>query len=89
MHVGLLHGNGPVKTWFEKAKEYKIETVRGLNEMEYRALLSEPDLDEVISVKKYPEGHPEEAEEEKAEPIDPYEEPETEVKGNGSGSTSY
>lgn len=91
MHDGLLHGNGPVKTWFEGAREYKIETVRGLQEMEYQALLSEPDLDEVIWVKKYPEGHPEEAVEEEAEPIGPIpleEEPEGEgSKGNGSGST--
>jgi hypothetical protein len=87
MHDGLLHGNGPVKTWFENAKEYKIETVRGLNEMEYQAVLSEPDLDEVLTVKKYPEGHPEEAkEEEPEEPVDPYEEAEGEVKGSGNGS---
>jgi hypothetical protein len=93
MHDGLLHGNGPVKTWWEGSPEYKIETVRGLQEIEYKALLSEPDLDEVIWVKKYPEGHPEEAEEEKAEPIGPLEEQESGRRpaglegGNGSGSS--
>jgi hypothetical protein len=52
MHDGLLHGNGPVKAWWEGAPEYKIEHVRGLNEMEMQALISEPDVDEVISIKE-------------------------------------
>jgi hypothetical protein len=63
MHDSLLHGNGPIKSWFEHAKEYKVETVRGLSEIEYQALLSEPDIADVLEVKEYPEGHPEEGEE--------------------------
>jgi hypothetical protein len=62
MHDGLLHGNGPVKSWFEKKPEYKVEVVRGLNEMELQALLSEPDLDEVLELTEYPaDAPPEEA----------------------------
>jgi hypothetical protein len=54
MHDGLLHGNGPVKSWFEARPQYKVEVVRGLNEMELQALLSEPDLDEVLDLVEYP-----------------------------------
>ena len=54
MHDGLLHGNGVVKSWWEGAKEYKVEVVRGLDEMEFQALLSEPDLEEVLEIKEYP-----------------------------------
>jgi hypothetical protein len=86
MHDSLLHGNGPVKSWFEHAKEYKVETVRGLNEMEYQALLSEPDLDEVLEVTEYPEGHPELAEEGEPPTLDD-EEGEGEGKAEGEGYT--
>lgn len=63
-HDSLLHGNGPVKSWWEGKPEYKIETVRGLTEMEYQALLSEPDIDDVLETETYPLGsNPEEYEE--------------------------
>ena len=54
MHDGLLHGNGIIKSWWEGAKEYKVEVVRGLDEMELQALLSEPDLEEVLDITEYP-----------------------------------
>lgn len=85
MHDGLLHGNGPVKSWWEGKPEYKVEVVRGLNEMELQALLSEPDLDEVLELTEYPaDGSPIDDEEMGEMPGAP-DEPETEDTGASGG----
>jgi hypothetical protein len=55
MHNGLLHGNGPVKVYWDGKPEYKTDVVRGLTEQEYMALLSGPDI-EPIEVTEYFEG---------------------------------
>ena len=83
MHDGLLHGNGVVKSWWEGAPEYKVEVVRGLDEMELQALLSEPDLDEVLELTEYPaDGSPDE---ELGEVPGAPDEPETEDTGASGG----
>ncbi len=61
MHDGLLHGNGPVKVWWEGSPEYEVEVMRGLTEEEYAAVISQPDIEEVLEVTEYfvsPDGTP-------------------------------
>lgn len=61
MHDGLLHGNGVVKHWWAGEPVYETETIRGLTEEEYHALISQGDVDEVLDVKEYmvgPDGQP-------------------------------
>lgn len=60
MHNGLLHGNGPIKLWWEGSPEYKTETIRGLTEEELVALVSEPDVDEILEITRNINGKPEE-----------------------------
>lgn len=60
MHDSLLHGNGVIKSWWEGAAEYKTETIRGLSEQELYALLSEPDIDDVLELTRNIDGKPEE-----------------------------
>lgn len=72
MHNGLLHGNGPVKVWWDGAPEYKTEVIRGLTEEEYMTLLADPDI-EPLEVTEYFEGeqpeHIEEAPPEEEEEV--------------------
>lgn len=53
MHDGLLHGNGVIKHWFEKEPEYKTETLTGLSEEEYLALLDDGTVEEVLEQREY------------------------------------
>jgi hypothetical protein len=65
-HDGLLHGNGPIKCWFEAAPEYKVETLRGILEMDLETLISEPGVEEVLELTEYlvgPNGDPVDEEE--------------------------
>jgi hypothetical protein len=66
MHDGLLHGNGPIKAWWEGSPEYKVETIRGLTEEELDGLISEPGVEEVLELTEYlvgPNGDPIDGEE--------------------------
>jgi hypothetical protein len=61
MHDGLLHGNGPIKAWWEGSPEYKVESIKGLTEEELDALLSEPGVEEALEISEYlvdPNGDP-------------------------------
>ena len=50
MHDGLLHGNGPIKVWWEGKPEYKTETIRGITESELMALMTEPDVEDILEI---------------------------------------
>jgi len=52
-HNSLLHGNGPYKIWWEGMPEYKTDTLRGLNEMELNAVISQPDIDDILEFRSY------------------------------------
>jgi hypothetical protein len=56
IHDGLLHGNGPLKVWWEGKPEYKVETIRGLTEMEAMAIATEPDVDDILEFVPHEEG---------------------------------
>jgi hypothetical protein len=73
-HDGLLHGNGPIKCWFEAAPEYKVETLRGLSEMDLEALISEAGV-KVMELTEYPVGP-------NGDPIDEEEDPIDEEEGS-------
>src|SRR5262245_5335856 len=61
MHDGLLHGNGIIKCWWEGSPKYEVEDLNGLDEQEFRALISQSDIDDVLSLESYlvgPDGQP-------------------------------
>jgi hypothetical protein len=53
IHDGLLHGNGIWKHWWDKSKQYKTETLTGLTEEEYEALLDDDTVEEVLEKRVY------------------------------------
>jgi len=52
-HNALLHGNGPYKIWWEGSPEYRSDTLRGLNEIEFHSIISQPDVEEVQELSTY------------------------------------
>jgi len=53
IHDGLLHGNGIWKHWWDKSKQYKTETLTGLTEQEYLALLDDETVEAVLEKREY------------------------------------
>lgn len=52
-HDGLLHGNGVIKHYWEKAPEYKTEVLTGLSEEEFLMLLDDETVEEVLEKREY------------------------------------
>jgi hypothetical protein len=52
-HDALLHANGTLKHWWEGAPEYKTETLTGLTEDDYFALLDDETVEEVLEKREY------------------------------------
>jgi hypothetical protein len=48
IHDGLLHGNGIWKHYWDKSKQYKTETLTGLTQEEYDALLADDTMEKVL-----------------------------------------
>jgi hypothetical protein len=53
MHDGLLFGNGLLKHRWHGEPQYKTETLTGLSEEEYMALLDDDTVEEVIEKREY------------------------------------
>jgi hypothetical protein len=52
-HDGLLHGNGILKHRWHAEPQYKTETLTGLTEQEYYALLDDDTVEEVLEKREY------------------------------------
>lgn len=52
-HDGLLLRNGIIKHWWDKAKEYKVETLRGLNEGDMLMLAEDNTVEEILEQREY------------------------------------
>ena len=69
IHNGLLVANGPIKVWWEGEPEYETETLRGLTQEEYDAILTDPETEEILEVDEYfvtPDGTPIDDEEDRS-----------------------
>jgi phage terminase large subunit len=53
IHDGLLHGNGIWKHYWDKSKQYKTETLTGLTQEEYDALLADDTMEKVLEKREY------------------------------------
>ncbi len=52
-HDGLLVRNGIIKHWWDKAKEYKVETLTGLTEEERQAIEFDDLVEEILEEREY------------------------------------
>lgn len=52
---GILIGNGVMKHWWDKTKEYSTDSYSGLDTASYNMLLEDPDLEEVTEHNEYPD----------------------------------
>lgn len=55
LHDGLALGNGVIKHWWDKSKEYATEEFTGLSDDEYTYIVSNPDVETVLEHTEYPD----------------------------------